>query len=252
MNAADLVAALDLPSSCRVDQRVPKKLLVENGAPTATDKRWISEGVEEIYWVAALKPTTIGVSEYRDELREYLEIALISVTLRPDAKATRLAELVHRAIPYPVVLMMIQGDGLTLSLAHKRGSQGEADKMVLDGEPVFTDLNTTLDSELVGSFLASLPMSRQPRTTLYTLYQGWIDTVLALQLARVTGAFMPADSPEHAAVRRTALLECVTLETKIASLRTAATKEKQINKQVELNLELKRLQAAQAAVRIKL
>jgi hypothetical protein len=114
MNAADLVTALDLPSSCRVDQRVPKKLLVENGAPTATDKRWISEGIEEIYWVAALKPTTIGVSEYRDELRDYLEIALISVTLRPDAKAARLAELVHRAIPYPVVLMMVQGDGLTL------------------------------------------------------------------------------------------------------------------------------------------
>jgi hypothetical protein len=124
--------------------------------------------------------------------------------------------------------------------------------MVLDGEPVFTDLNTTLDSKLVGSFLAVLPMSCQTRTTLYALYQGWIDTVLALQVARVTGAFTLADSPEHAAVRRAALQECVTLETKIAALRTAATKEKQISKQVELNLELKRLQAAQAAVRINL
>ena len=37
MTVQDLIAALELPSSCRVDQRIPKKLLVENGAPTAAD-----------------------------------------------------------------------------------------------------------------------------------------------------------------------------------------------------------------------
>jgi hypothetical protein len=58
-----------------VNQRVPKKLLLENGAPTAADKRLINEGIEELLWLAALKPTTIGVPEYRDEVREYLEIA---------------------------------------------------------------------------------------------------------------------------------------------------------------------------------
>ena len=53
------------PSTClpdaRVDQRVPKKLLLEHGAPTAADKRQINDGIEELLWVAALKPTTIGV-----------------------------------------------------------------------------------------------------------------------------------------------------------------------------------------------
>ena len=32
-------SASDLPASAKVDQRVPKKLLIENGAPTAADKR---------------------------------------------------------------------------------------------------------------------------------------------------------------------------------------------------------------------
>jgi hypothetical protein len=72
MTPADLIAALDLPAAARVDQRVPKKLLLENGAPTATDKRAIADGVEELIWLAALKPTTIGVAAYRDEAREYL------------------------------------------------------------------------------------------------------------------------------------------------------------------------------------
>ena len=44
-----------------------EELLLENGAPTAADKRHINDGIEELQWVAALKPTTIGVAEYRDD-----------------------------------------------------------------------------------------------------------------------------------------------------------------------------------------
>jgi hypothetical protein len=73
---ADLVTALDLPADARVNQRVPKKLLVDNGAPTPADKREINEGIEELLWLAVLKPTTMGVPDYRDNVREYLEIAI--------------------------------------------------------------------------------------------------------------------------------------------------------------------------------
>jgi Domain of unknown function (DUF4391) len=82
MSAAALIAALALPAEARVDKRVPKKLLVEQGAPTAADKRQIHDGIEELMWIAALKPTTIGVPEYRDEIREYLEIAILVADLR--------------------------------------------------------------------------------------------------------------------------------------------------------------------------
>jgi len=121
LNASEVIAALDLPASCRIDQRVPKKLLVENGAPTAADKRHINEGIDELLWVAALKPTTIGVPEYRDEVREYLEIAVLRLTLRAGTKA----ELTHRAVPYPVFLVTDHGEHPSVTMAHKRWSQGE-------------------------------------------------------------------------------------------------------------------------------
>ena len=85
MNSFDLIAALALPDSALVDRRVPKTLLIENGAPTAADKRRIREDIEEIRWLAALKPTTIGVAEYRDVAREYLEIAVLQLALRSGA-----------------------------------------------------------------------------------------------------------------------------------------------------------------------
>lgn len=257
LTAHDIILSLGLPDGCRVDQRVPKKLLLENGAPTAADKRLINDGIEEIQWVAALKPNTIGVSDYRDELREYLEIAVLTVTLRAtDAKSTnavRLAELVHRAVPYPVLLLLMLGQRMTLSLAHKRWAQNEAGKIVLDGGVMSVALPDDAPSETaLSAFTQALSLTSQPQTTLLGLYQGWIDSVQALLAARLTGSFKAADSPEQAAARRQALQECERLELEATRLRTLAAKEKQLARQVELNLTLKRVQAQLAAARQQL
>ena len=253
MTVQDLIAALELPGSCRVDQRVPKKLLVENGAPTASDKRQINDGIEEIQWLAALKPNTIGVPEYRDDVREYLEIAVLSVTLRGNAKAGRLAELVHRAVPYPLVLLLNSDQTLMLSLAHKRWAQNGAGKVVLDGGIVEIALpGAEPASAIEAAFMQALALARQPQATLYALYQGWMDNLEALLAARLTGSFKNTNSPEQAAARRQGLQDCQRLELEAVSLRAKAAKEKQLARQVELNLALKRVQAQLAAVREQL
>jgi hypothetical protein len=79
-----------------------------------------------------------------------------------------------------------------------------------------------------------------------------MDTILALLAARVTGAFAAAESPEHAVVRRSALVECARLDAQMAGLRAAAAKETQLARQVDLNMELKSLQAEYSAARAKL
>lgn len=265
MSKTDVVDALRIPDSCKVDQRVPKKLLLENGAPTTVDKRLITDAIEEIQWVAALKPNTIGVPEYRDTLREYLEIAVLAVTLRgvvKPASSSRLAELVHRAVPYPVLLLLIDGQALTLSLAHKRWAQNEAGKVVLDGGLVSALLSHATDDVIVADiaaysesehgFMQSLPMARQPQATLHSLYQGWMECVQALQAARRTGTYRTSTTPEQAAARRQALADCERLEAEISRLRAQALRENQLARQVELNLVIKRVQAELAVARGKL
>lgn len=256
MRPQDIVLALGLPDGCRVDQRVPKKLLLENGAPTAADKRLINDGIEEIQWVAALKPNTIGVSDYRDDLREYLEIAVLTVTLRgasdkgqaKPTNAIRIKELVHRAVPYPVLLLLKSVESVTLSLAQKRWAQNEAGKIVLDGGVVSVVLPDDAPSEAVlSAFTQALSLTSQPQTTLFGLYQGWIDSVQALLAARLTGSFKSADSPEQAAARRAALSRCREIDSQIASLRTSAAKERQMARQVAINMEIKTLQAERSA-----
>lgn len=243
MKADGLLAALDLPLSTHINLRVPKKLLLENGAPTAADKRQINDGIEEIIWLAALKPTTIGIPEYRDSEREILEIAVLRMTLRAGAKEARMIELVHRAVPYPVLLLTEQPTKTGLSVAAKRWAQNEAGKTVLDGDVVTIELNAGQESELQTAFQKALVLEQQPRTTLRALYQGWINALLALKAAQVTGEFTLAASPGQAEARQKALGECARLEVDIARLRSAAEKEKQLSRRVGLNLEIKKLES---------
>lgn len=256
LTARDIILSLGLPDGCRVDQRVPRKLLLENGAPTAAGKRLINDGIEEIQWVAALKPNTIGVSEYRDDVREYVEIAVLTVTLRvtddKPAKVARLTELVHRAVPYPVLLLLHSGQRVMLSLAHKRWAQNEAGKVVLDGEITQIDLAETPAPLVIQALLDALALATQPRAHLLALYQGWMDTLIAYLVACKTGAFSRAVSPEHSAECRQSLRESQELEAQLINLRAIASKERQLARQVELNLKIKRVQADIAAIQEQL
>jgi hypothetical protein len=244
-----VLAALALPTDARVEQRVPKKLLLEQGAPTAADKRRIQDGIDEVTWFAALKPTNVGVPAYRDEVREYLEIAVIGAVLRESARASRLAELLHRAIPYPVVLIAAGGDSVSLSLAHKRWSQGEAGAVVIEEMRGTAAFRPDTPSECEAAFLASLGLSGLHARDLFTLYQGWLDRVTALDAAVITGTFALPESAQRAAARRDALAAYDRLKREIANLRAQAQKETQMNRRVELNLAIKRFEGELTEIR---
>lgn len=250
IDRSTVIFALGLPADARVDQRVPKKLLVENGAATAADKRQINEGIEELLWLAALKPATIGVPAYRDETLEYLEIAVLSLMLRPGAGASRIAELVHRAIPYPVLLILTHPEGLSLSLAHLRWSLGQSGQTVLDESLVTAELDA--ENSVTGDFLATLNVTAQPRHDLRAFYQGWIGCFEAYAAADITGAFTLCESPALYQTRRESLAEYDRLTRDIAGLRATAARETQLNRRVDLNLQLKQLESrlADAASRL--
>ena len=244
MNANDLFAALGLPPTAWVQQRVPKKLLTEHSAITASDRKLIQDQVQEVQWLAAIKPSNAGVPNFEDALRSYLELAVISISLRQatPSQLKRVAELLHRAVPYPVVLILEAGDTLAMSMAHIRWAQQEADKTVLDGDVLMATLSThELASAAHSGFLAALPLQQQTRTHLHALAQSWMDTLSAWQAVAITGQFVPSPSPEVAAQRREVLRQRHELDTKIGQLLNQASKEKQIARQVLVNLELMKL-----------
>jgi len=289
MDVTNIIAALDLPPGCQVDRRIPKTLLTEHGASTAADKRAIADGIALCRWVATIKPETAAVSAYQDADRDYGEIHVLVVSFHPQAKQDRLTTMLHRAVAYPIILLReTVGDDsahhVSVSLAHQRRSQAAAQAVVLDGEPVVAiiaspripgsaelhpasaepsatrrsqgapcvNAEDAAQSERCVAFCHALALSRQPRDSLYALYQGWMDTVLAWQAAQVTGTFALAPTPEGATLRRAALVTCARLRVELARLRTAVAKETQMARRVDLNLAVQRAEAALAAARANL
>lgn len=238
MNMGDAIVALELPSAARLDRRVPKKLLIENGTPTSADKRWINAGVEELVWVAALKPAAIGVPAYRDSEREYLEIAVLSLVLRETRTASRVVELVHRAIPYPVLLVAAHAATVVVSVAHKRQAQNEAGKVVLDESVV----EAALPPDISPAILAMLRVAAQPKTNLLAFYQGWLECVEAIQAGEITGQIRRAHDATAADARRRALAQRAGIIRELRVLRSRTERETQIARRVDFNQAIQRLQ----------
>jgi hypothetical protein len=285
MTAQILIDAFRLPAAALVGQRIPKKLLVEQGAPTAADKRLITDAVDELWWQAALKPGTVGVPAYQAsegtklmpandgdavaasaDVTDVIELALVSAHLRPatrEAQAQRLMQLmqlIHRAIPYPVLLVTELPAGIVLSVAHKRASLGEASRWVVTGGEQTHPFNPAEPSPAEAAFMASLALEQLPAAALVhlgALYQAVADRITALAVAQVTGRFAapeaaPAASHGSAAAHRQALAERSRLLEQIATARSAAAKARQMSQRVELNLQIQRLQSQLQDIRARL
>ena len=86
-------------------------------------------------------------------------------------------------------------------------------------------------------------MGKQPQGSLLKLYTGWLDTLLALEAAARTGRFVITATPAATQARRETLRRCDALEADMSAIRAAAAHERQVARQVELNLKLKRVRS---------
>ncbi|WP_035199125.1 DUF4391 domain-containing protein [Agrobacterium tumefaciens] len=248
MNAAAainaVIDALGLPANARVDIRVPKKMLIEQGAPTSSDKRAIQDGIDELLWFAVCKPGTVGVPTFSDDVREYVEIAVIGCVFRAGTKTIRLIELIHRAIPYPVVLITANDQGIDVSVAHKRRAQNEAAKVVIDRYVTTHLAGPAKPIPDEKDFLDSMALSKQSQRDLYALYDGWVARIEALNAARLVGSFSVTTDENQRTRRRAAIDDYERLAKEDSLLRSQAAKAKQISQRVDLNQKIKAIERA--------
>jgi hypothetical protein len=81
---------------------------------------------------------------------------------------------------------------------------------------------------------------------LNTIYDGWIARVEALLAARRTGVYRAFDDASAVQRRRAALEAHNRLVREMEVLRAKAGRERQMNRRVDLNMQIQRLQAALA------
>jgi len=238
---------LALPEACYLGKRVFKNLFLKNAQLGTADKKAFDQYVDSILWQYTLKPATVPITIYRDDQREYLEIAVLQANLHQVTRHQRIAEAIHRAIPYPLLLVLACESRVTISVANKRFSQ--SDKSNIVAEELFGTewLNPDSATAVESDFLGSLNFKALPQTNLYTLYNGWIDRLIGLQCARFSGQYKLGPPGAVWKIRRDQLARCQQIEQNIAELRSQLKSETQFNRQVELNMRIKAAEKGLAA-----
>lgn len=232
---------LDIPDACHVGNRVYKKLFYENIRINAPDKKAFSEDIVGIEWRYALKPETIQIARYEDEEREYHEIAVIQVTLKSPNRYKRIADIIQRAIPYPVVLVFLHESRILINLASKRINRADAGKIMVEAFYSSPWIDPDSPDRLQGEFLESCIVSNLPFTHFRDFHDGLIRRILALNCGAFTGEYTLEDHISiEERIKRLEILHA--LEQKIAGLKKKLKSESQFNRQVDLNVEIKRLE----------
>jgi len=239
---------MNLPASCKLGKRVFKKLFHENADLSVADRNTFTEDIDNVIWQYTLKPDTLPVKPYTDAQREYTEIAMLEVILKTQRRTGRIAEIIHRAIPYPVFLVFTYNNPgrettmAIVSLAHKRFSQAEMNAIVSEEIIMSEWINLSEPSGLQQTFLDSLNLSKILHTHFYQLYNEWYECVMALNCSRLTGTFSVKNGAELREQRKKILAHCRDIEIEIAELRTAIKKEVGFSTKVGLNTKIKQLE----------
>jgi len=241
---------LGFPAASLLDKRIFKRMVLEHGQLTSADKKTLSEDADRLTWKYTLKVDTVQVLPYKDAEREYLEVAVVEAVLSSRRRSPRIAEMIQRAIPYPVLLVMVEGNSFCVSVAHKRFSLAEKGSIVAEGL-LSSPWSEEQPQEIDEAFYDALALRNLSQVDFYALYRGMVQAVLARSCAELTGRFvLDAGRPE--ADRRQRLEQCHTMEREISSLRVAIGKQNRFAEQVELNTQLKELENRLARTKAEL
>jgi len=238
-----LYIKMAIPEACQLGKRVFKKLFYQNARLGATDKKAFREDIDTITWQYTLKPSTIPIKAYEDDSRDYKEFAVLHVDLRTRRRTARIAQVIHRTIPYPLLIVFAYEKLRALSTAHKRLSMAEKGAIVAE-DVIITDwIDLSHPTPVQRDFLSSLSIADLPHTHFLAFYSAIVERLVALDCARLTGKYCLESKSAKQQARSESLAACHELEGKIEELRVAIRKEVQFNRQVELNSKLKQLES---------
>ena len=194
---------LGLPRSTQVNRRVAKEKLYQNATLAPQTREMIKDQIDSVFWRNKLADSTMAISAGET----VTEIQIFEIQLRQRELDKRVLPAIAKAIPYKILFILVFGD--------------EAQVWI---EASGTFYNT--DWQPLGGF-----MLRFDGLNLDAVYEN-----LARQ---ISGGRLGTDGDIEEAVDRDKQRQ--RLERDIVALEKKLLREKQFNKQVELNGELKRL-----------
>lgn len=211
-------ALFDFPPQAQVGRVLPKSKIYQHGRIGAALRERFVRQVEQITWQYKLAPETINLPA-RAGIEE---IEIFDLALKSDALDEDILRAIDRAIPLPIFFLLHHGQRTRMAAAYKRPSAAEGGKWVIDGY-------------FAGDWLPAAA-ARRPLPValdLNGLYEQLLRSLLP-QPAR------PGESLPEQLERLTRLRS---RQNDYGKLEIRLHREKQFNRKVALNAQLRDLQA---------
>ena len=224
------------PPTAKVDKIIPKNKFYQRGSANHRIERLFVEQVESIRWAYKLSPHTINLNDSET----IKEIQIFSIVSRVERLDTEVLQFIDKLIPSPIIFEIVFEDKIKVIANYKRQSQADSQKFVL-GKYYATDWQDLTQREdlpivfgiadLYEYFIEQLLLSTNKASPNVVLIPN-----IKANLSTMT---QKTDSIED----KIAHTEKMALLTKqIYELQKRIYKEKQFNRQVEMNLQLQTLQ----------
>ena len=209
---------IGLPQSTEFNKRIPKKKFFENLTVSASLKQSFVNQIKTIYWRNKIAASTVNIAEGNN----VEEIEVFEIKLTGENIDEGILKQMDKEIPYHI-LFLLEFDGKYQAwIGYKEEAQS--------GSNAFK-VNNYYHTEWVK--VDELPVKMEG-LSIDAVYENFVRQIAGGQLGEANTAESLKDSVEKD-------LQKQTLEKQIISLRIKLKKEKQFNKQVELNNEIKRL-----------
>lgn len=237
---------LAVPDGCQLGKRLFKKQFYDNGQLNSTDKKAFVKDIDNIEWRYTLKPSTINIPRFEDENHEYLEVAILQVTLTSDKRYKRIAEVMQKSIPYPLLILFVWGDDtveqLALNAADKRINRADSNKIVVEANHDTEWINLSQPETWQEAFLADFKITNFSYQNFYDFYQDIVKRIIAFNCAKHTGCYvMGSDDNGMKNDKLEGLRQIDQLHLEKTELSNKLKKEKNMGTQVQLNMRVKQI-----------
>ena len=207
---------LNLPKSTELNRRIPKQKFYENLDITPALKKCFVEQIRIIYWRNKIASTTINLAAGN----EVNELEVFEIRLSDGYLDESVLRQIDREIPYHILFLLEYNDRVQAWIGYKEASTGNA------AFKVSRYYHTDWYEE------SELPIKLEG-LNLDAVYENFVRQIAGDKLERQESESLK-DTVSRSEKREQ-------LEKQITALQAKIRKEKQLNKQVQLNTELKLL-----------
>lgn len=207
----------DYPEKCRFGRKIPKSKFYENVNFNTKHKNKFINQIDKIVWQYKLAPDTLNL----DATDAVPEIQVLDIFIKTKEIDQVMLELIDKAIPLPIIFQIYQADKIKIKVAYKRPSESTNTKWVLEG---YLESNWEMDS---------VPRQQIPQAlNLGKLYES------------ILTSFMPVNYQKNEksgdfGAQIDIINRVEQLKKDIQILNSNYKKEKQRNRQFEINKQIK-------------